>query len=462
MIAIGIDIGTTTIGCVLADCASGTILKTLTRANDSGIVSARPGEAIQDPERIMTRVRELLAECGKVRIGAIGISCQMHGMLYVDASGKHVSPLYTWQDKSGEEGFDSGRTYVAYLEELTGWQLSSGYGLVTHFCHLHKKKAPRNAAAICTIGDYAAMRLTGATSPVIDPTNAAGFGMFVPDRMEFDRVAMERAGIDASIVPEVAGRAAGKTALAGMTPHGQPVFCAIGDNQASFLGAVPSLSGTLQVNIGTGAQVSVYSEQFEAGPGLETRPFPGGGYLLVGASLAGGKSYALLEQFFRETCRVFSGYQGDSLYSEMNRLAEEALKEAPEAPRVETQFYGTRQNPGAAGTIAGLLPWNFTPRHLILGVLQGITDELLGFVDDFPHELGSRLRIACGSGNGLRKNSALQKLLQQKLKLPLILPEVEEEAAYGAAIYAAVGAGFFPDLETAIRIMSRTRYGNEG
>ena len=52
------------------------------------------------------------------------------------------------------------------------------------------------------------------------------------------------------------------------------------------------------VNVGTGSQFSVFTPHYLQADGLETRPMPGGGYLLAGASLCGGRAYALLEQFF--------------------------------------------------------------------------------------------------------------------------------------------------------------------
>ena len=41
--------------------------------------------------------------------------------------------------------------------------------------------------------------------------------------------------------------------------------------------------------------------------GIEARPFLGGKYLLVGASLCGGKAYALLENFFRSFMKEATG-----------------------------------------------------------------------------------------------------------------------------------------------------------
>jgi sedoheptulokinase len=42
-----------------------------------------------------------------------------------------------------------------------------------------------------------------------------------------------------------------------------------------------------------------------------------------------------------------------------------------------------------------------------------------------------------GSGNGLRKNPHLCRIFEETFDLPLVLSENEEEAACGAAIYAA-------------------------
>ena len=51
------------------------------------------------------------------------------------------------------------------------------------------------------------------------------------------------------------------------------VTTAIGDNQASFLGAVGNKDNILLVNMGTGGQISVLSDQYFAENGIEARPF---------------------------------------------------------------------------------------------------------------------------------------------------------------------------------------------
>ncbi len=58
------------------------------------------------------------------------------------------------------------------------------------------------------------------------------------------------------------------------------------------------------VNVGTGSQFSVFSSRCMTVPGLETRPMPGGGWLLAGAALCGAEPKALLADFFAPTLRA--------------------------------------------------------------------------------------------------------------------------------------------------------------
>ena len=89
MAYIGIDIGTTGI-CVTKVAAGGEVLETRHAANDAVMHVDQPFARLQDPTRIETIVRSLLQSMLADTEG-IGISCQMHGILYVDRSGRAVS-----------------------------------------------------------------------------------------------------------------------------------------------------------------------------------------------------------------------------------------------------------------------------------------------------------------------------------------------------------------------------------
>lgn len=427
MKALGLDIGTTTVSAVVLE--DGALLKSVTKKNGYFIQTENPREKSQDVALIektaMAAVDELLSEFSDV--SAIGVTGQMHGILYLDKNGDPVSPLYTWQDGRGDEILADGESYAAYLSKKTGYALATGYGCVTHFYNLRNGLVPETAVVFSTIHDYIAMRLAGLTRPVTDATDAASFGLFDVKAGTFDEKALAKVGIDRAMLPAVA-----KEPCIGM--HGNArVFVAIGDNQASFLGTTGGKREGMLVNVGTGSQFSAYSDTYIASEALETRPFPGGGYLLVGASLCGGRAYALLENFFRETARML-GVDCDRAYDAMDALA---AQEDPitDPITVTPLFSGTRKNPALRGKIEGLSTENFTPRHLITGVMQGMARELYEMYDAYLAS-GGKPSTLYGSGNGLRVNPYLQKCFKELFKLPIVLSSAREEAATGCALYA--------------------------
>jgi len=430
MKTLGLDIGTTTISAVVYDDQAGVCIAR-TIKNDS-FLSGESWERIQDPSVIFGKsvsvVCELLREYPDV--AAMGLSGQMHGILYLDAAGTPVSPLYIWQDGRGDLPYDETCSWAAHLSDITGYALATGYGLVTHYYNLNHGLVPERAKYLCTIHDYLAMKFAGRTIPVTEPTDAASLGLYDGPGHRFDPAALEKAGIDPAMLPEVVTDPCLGTGMLGI-----PVYAALGDNQASFLGATGGRTDVLLVNMGTGGQVSVYSADHLQTQTLETRPFPDGGWLLVGASLCGGRSYALLEAFLRETARLITG-QEISAYDAMAK-AMDAAPDLTDAPVVTTLFQGTRKDPALRGSIENLGADNFTPAHLIQGVMQGMAQELFAMYQGYLSKGGTAPAAMIGSGNGLRKNRHLCRIFEETFGLPLILSENEEEAACGAAIYAA-------------------------
>jgi sedoheptulokinase len=275
----------------------------------------------------------------------------------------------------------------------------------------------------------------------------------------WDPVLLEALGLPPALFPEVrpsGEQRGGLTAeLARRTglPSGLPVFVGIGDNQASFLGSVARRNEEVLVNVGTGSQVAAHSGRFVFDPGLETRPFPGGGYLLVCAGLSGGRSYAVLEQFFRMVgAQLFELGPNGPLYPVMNQLAAQVPPGAG-GLRCEPLFSGTRAHPEWRGSWTGVGPENFTPAHLTRALLEGMARGFLGGYEAIRSHLEQPPARLVGAGNGLRENPLLADIVAQTFGLPLAVPEHREEAACGAALLAAWGAGLFPDLASAGRLL---------
>ena len=127
MNTLGIDIGTTGICGICVDCESGEILNSVNVNNDSFIKTENSYERIQDLARIMEIVTDIAGRLVTEDTKAIGISNQMHGVLYTDCGGKAVSPLYTWQDERGNLEYKEGKTYAQHIGSF------AGYGLVSDF-----------------------------------------------------------------------------------------------------------------------------------------------------------------------------------------------------------------------------------------------------------------------------------------------------------------------------------------
>ncbi len=449
MRTIGIDIGTTSITGLVYDLEHRRVLHQITAKNSAHISGCgRVWERLQDPSVILDLVQgifeQLLSREPEVR--GIGFTGQMHGIVYTNAAGKHVSPLYTWQDGRGSVPYDEFHTHAEKLSEDTGYLVAPGYGLATHFYNLRHGLVPIEAVSFCTIADYAAMRLAESSEPVIDSTQAAGLGCYSIPNGAFDMAAIERSGIHTDLLPRVVQSGT----LVGLTRQSVPVYTSLGDNQASFIGSVPLPEEALLLNIGTGSQLSaMLTDSIGSIEGLEARPYPGGGVLMVGAALSGGKSYALLEKLYRQVIEAYTGQPQAEVYPLLDKLLEDGPVTA-EGPTVNPQFLGMRLNPEARGSVEGITLDNFTPGLLAHAFLQGITDELYAFYTTIE-QMGSGKTWSrlIGSGNALRANPVLRSKVEARFGLPLILSAASEEAAVGAALCAAVGAGGIPSYREA-------------
>lgn len=478
MISLGIDIGTTSICVIALDLKKGSIIQSVS-ANHAFLEEG--SSFIQDGDRIVAIVKELLSQvltsigtqgdaqtAGTDRtagadftdIQTIGITCQMHGILYVDKDGQACSPFYTWKNTYGDQIIDDNgtarkvtgdkgspaesessqntKTWCQVLREKTGQRIYSGYGSATHYYLQKKGLISPKACTFVSIGDYLGMKLTGSKTAKADPSLAASFGFFDLKAGRFDKKAMESAGIDPSYYPQIAA-AGEKTGMMDWKGNPIPVLHAIGDNQASFRGAVEEVEKekTISVNVGTGSQVSIWFPRLLPVEQIEVRPFPGGGFLYVGASLNGGKVYEKLGNFFREIGEAFGCKEKDA-YEVMNRLGEKtketSLVTVPD-------LYGKRENesekltPGAG--FYSLTIQNFHPGDFIRSYVAGMAGELHTLYEVFPREIRNEKVRIVASGNGLRKNQLLCDEIKKQFGMELYFTAFKEEAAAGAALYGA-------------------------
>lgn len=474
---IGLDLGTTTITALALDAATGQVVRSATRQNTCDITSPddrRHGRSEWDASAIAKLACECLRDLADVQdIAGIGVTGQQHGVVLLDDALRTLTPLINWQDRRGEEAMpNSPHSWVNAARHRAGdtavvragCRLSAGYLAVTLFWLANHDLLPRSAKA-CFLMDYMTALLTGA-SPATDPTCAASSGAFDIERRDWDEETLTALGLPREMLPSIVlsgrrlgGLSAEMAAVTGLQ-QGLPVFVGVGDNQASFFGSVADRTSSVLVNVGTGGQVAMWSPHFLHDRQIETRPFFEG-VLLVAAGLSGGAAYATLERFFRAVGRdVLSVEPGGDVYEAMNRLAA-GVPAGADGLSCEPFFTGTRAEPWLKASWTGLTAANFTPGHLSRALLEGMAGTFAVSQGRIAGLCGRLPSMLVGSGNGIRSNPLLASIIANAFSLPLRVPAHREEAAYGAALLAGVGANVIADLAEAGRLIHHVG-GSEG
>jgi sedoheptulokinase len=469
---LGLDVGTTTLSTVILDAETDHLVarSTIMHAADATSPDDRArGRAELDLRKLRALIFQALAQTvAQVRerasqVRAIGVTGQMHGVALLGSDMMPLGHAITWQDRRALEPLPGGNGTILgrFLEEAGGPAAfermgclpATGYlGPSLFWLKLHDQLPPSPAVA-CFIPDAAVSFLTG-QPPCTDPTDGGSSGLFDIVSHQWDGDLIARLGLPAAIFPlvreagEIAGELLPSIAHEVGLPASIPVCVALGDNQASFLGSVREPDSSLLINVGTGSQISALVTGFHRLEGLDTRYFPGGRYLLVGAGLFGGRSYAYLRDFFRQVGNAFYGGHGtEDIYDQMNRLAA-AVPAGADGLQCEPLFTGTRVDPTLRASFSGITPGNFTPGHLARALLEGVAEGFYTFYRQMRPLLGARTHLV-GSGNGIRRNPLLAEILAQRFDMSLHIPVLEEEAATGAALLAATGMGAFRGLEAA-------------
>jgi sugar (pentulose or hexulose) kinase len=469
----GVDVGTTNIAVLVVDACSGTTKAVSVVANSSEVTSEEDklrGRSEWDAEKATDLVYQAMAEAAVKadpgKIGGIGITGQMHGMVLVSQDNRPLTPFIGWQDQRCNEKIP-GRD-ISYIErmlelagedgfECEGCLPATGYMGATLFWLKENDVLPDEPSTPCFLPDFVAMRMTD-NEPVTDPTNAGSSGIFDVIHRQWDQDLIRRLGLQEIPLPEVKkpteiiggliSEASRKTGL----PEGTPVCVACGDNQASFLGSVADKHGSVLVNIGTGGQVSLWTPKYTRVMNAETRCYLDEGYLLVGADTCGGSSYALLHRFFLDVGRAFFGARGnENLYEMIMRQAAE-IPPGAEGLRCEPFFSGSRLDPSRRASWLGFTESNFTCGHLTRALLEGLAHHFRALYESMLRGGVSPRTCLVGSGNGIRKNALLAEIFSNAFRMPLKIPLNMEEAAYGAALLAAVGCDKL-DLEEASRLI---------
>lgn len=417
----------------------------------------RPGWAEQDPAEWISALErgftELAGEIDFGRIAAVSFASQLDGLVAVDGAGKPLGPAIIWMDRRA----DGICREAAERVELEAWYERSGCNLdgshvVAKMAWFARNRPDEDARVERYLlpGSYLLRVVAGADA--VDGSNASSSMALDPDRLAWDEELLAAFGVDparlAPVVPshEVVGTILPAFAEAtGLAPD-TLVVCGCGDEMGATLGAGLAEPGAICDVLGTAEPVCAVCDEPLRDPTriAECHPHAAPGrWLLENPGWASGASY-----------RWFRDELGGTDYEELNRLA--ATVPPGSDGVVFLPWMGGAMAPvwdaDARGGWYGLTPAHGRA-HLCRSLLEGSAYALRDVVEAIRAAGLETERLVCVAGGS--RSPLVRQLRADATGLPVGWSEDVETTVRGAAMLAAVGAGFHADVPAAASAMAR-------
>jgi glycerol kinase len=419
---------------------------------------------------------EALADAG-VRAGeleAVGITNQRETVCVWDpATGEPLHRAIVWQDRrtaercaqlraAGREGLIRARTGLVldpyFSATKIEWLLEHVEGL--------RERAREGRALFGTVDSWLVFKLTG--EHFTDPSNASRTMLYDIGAGRWDPELLGLFGVPERSLPEVRAStgALGLTRPAALHGHAAPVAGVVGDQQAALFGQACVDPGMGKNTYGTGSFVLLNAGLRLPSPapgllstvawGIGAPPDPSGH---APPSLASDPSAAdtppgpppIHERTYAMEASIFvTGAAVQWLRDGLGIIADAAESEALAASlQSNEQVYfvpaltglgSPHWDPHARGTIVGLTRGS-TRAHLARATLEAIAYQTVDAVRAMEAGAGIEPLRELRADGGATANRWLMQFQADILGVPVLVPEVTETTALGAALLAGVGAG---------------------
>ena len=449
-VLIGLDVGTGGARAVAID-ESGEIAAEA--ASEYPLHSPRPGWTEQDPADWWEGAKEVVrkvATDAREQVDGIGLTGQMHGSVFLDASDQIVRPALLWNDQRthrqceqitravGEERLIS----IAGNPALTGFQAPKIVWL--------KEEEPENFGWVSRVllpKDYVRLQLTGEYAT--DASDAAGTLLLDMQARDWSVEILDALEIPKEWMPEVyegpenTGVLREGVAEELGVPQGIPVAAGGGDNAAAAVGTGIVGPGLVNSSVGTSGVLFAHATEFNPDPSGRLHAFchaVPGAYHLMGVTLSAGGSLS----WWRET-----------LGGDYDELVEAASDVSPGSEGLVFLPYlsGERTphlDPKARGAFFGLTARHGV-QHMTRAVMEGVVFSLRDSLE-IMRGLDVPVEDVRATGGGAR--SDLWRQLQADIYgTPIRRTVADEGPAYGAALLAGVASGTYAGVEEATSVV---------
>lgn len=403
-------------------------------------------------------------------VSAVGLTGQMHGLVMLDRSAQVLRPAILWNDqRTGSQcawitekvgGLDR-------LLQLTGNQVLPGftapkivwvrdnepdvYDRTTHIL------LPKDYVRFCLTGEFATEVSDASGTSLLDVANRC-----------WSKEMLDALEIPIGWLPtctesdQVSGRINESAAQVTGLKVGTPVVGGGGDQAAQGVGSGIVKAGVISVTSGTSGVVFAHSDKyaFEAQGRLHAfcHAVPGKWHFM-GVMLSAGGSFRWLRDSIGDLEKSMARLTGDDPYDLLTReaalapIGSEGLIFLPYLTGERTPY----PDPNARGAFVGLTV-RHGKSHLVRAVLEGVSFGLRDSLE-LIKGLGAPIEQVRASGGGAR-SSVWRQIQADVFGAELVLVNVTEGAAYGAALLASIGAGVYQRVDEAVtatvRITDRT------
>lgn len=406
--------------------------KVVASASAAHRVSGTGGARETDPKVWEDALTSALGATGRAgEITGIAVAGQQHGLVVVGDDGTPLRPAVLWNDTR------SAPDALAIIEALGGpdatarliGSVPSASFTVTSWAWLRRTE-PKTAKATRAVRlphDHLNACLTGEAST--DRSDVSGTGWWSPTREAYaeEVLALPQVQLPISMLPTVrdplepAGLVSSCASRRFGLQEGTIVGCGAGDNAA---GALPLAlrPGEAALSLGTSGTVFAVTNQPSADPSGTVSGF---------ASADG--------RFLPLACTLNATVAVDRVASWLgiDREAVEPSREVAFLPWLDGER--TPNAPGASGTLTGLRH-DTTPGGILQAAYEGVVATLLEATRVLgqwaPQEYDQPLVLIGGGAKG----KVWQETVARLSGRPLLVPDVAEPVAYGAAMIAAAAA----------------------
>jgi len=407
-----------------------------------------------DPEEIWQTqyeaAREAIeqAQITAEQIAAIGITNQRETTLaWERKTGKPVYNAIVWQCRRSADICRELKAlgYTDVVREKTGLVLDpyfSASKLMWLFQEIPGLKGRAEAGELCfgTVDSWLMYKLTG--KHLTDVTNASRTLLFNIKTLQWDDELLKIFGIPRPILPEVLP-SSGFFANTRAELFGKsiPVTGCAGDQQAALFGHACFSPGSVKNTYGTGCFTLLNTGNI---------PIASKNNLLttIAWKIGGETTYALEGSVFIAGAVI--QWLRDELQLINNSAESEALAKSVESTGgvfIVPAFVGMGApywDPDVRGTIVGLTRGS-NRAHIVRAALESIAFQSRDLIDAMESDYGKAIQELKADG-GAAANSFLMQYQSDILGKAVILPEVMEITALGAAYLAGLEVGYWDSL----------------